>query len=148
MASVKTVYIVGALKNPQIPVIARKLREWGYDAFDEWWCCSEDADEWWQQYSKDNGLTYKQALDSWHAKNVCDFDVFHMDRSHGALLVMPAGKSGHLELGRFDGQGKPAFVLFDKEPDRYDIMYRLARGGVHFDLDSLKAALDHYLPVD
>lgn len=144
----KTVYVIGALKNPAIPVIGRLLRTWGYDAFDEWWCCSEDADEWWQQYAKDRGQTYKEALASYHAKNVADFDLFHINRAHGALLVMPAGKSAHMELGHFNGQKKPAFVLFDKEPDRYDIMYRLALGGVHFDLDSLKAALDTYLPID
>lgn len=145
----KTVYVIGALKNPQIPVVGDALRSWGYDAFDEWWCASEDADEWWQAYSKGRGITYSQAINSWHAKNVCDFDTFHLGRSHGAVLVMPAGKSGHMELGYINGNpNKVGFVLFDKEPDRFDIMYRQARGGVHFDLDSLKAALDIYLPVD
>jgi hypothetical protein len=39
---------------------------------------------------------------------------------------MPAGKSGHLELGYMLGQGKRGYVLFDKEPERWDIMYQFA----------------------
>jgi hypothetical protein len=39
---------------------------------------------------------------------------------------MPAGKSGHLELGYAIGSGKRGFVCFDQEPDRWDVMYRFA----------------------
>ena len=42
------------------------------------------------------------------------------------VLVMPAGKSGHMELGYLAGIKTPVYVLFDKEPERYDIMYRFA----------------------
>jgi nucleoside 2-deoxyribosyltransferase len=39
---------------------------------------------------------------------------------------MPAGKSGHLELGYFVGRGKPAFILFDEVPTRFDVMHQFA----------------------
>jgi hypothetical protein len=39
---------------------------------------------------------------------------------------MPAGKSGHLELGYFVGTGKPGFIYFDAVPDRYDVMHQFA----------------------
>jgi nucleoside 2-deoxyribosyltransferase len=39
---------------------------------------------------------------------------------------MPAGKSAHLELGYMIGRGKPCFVLFDEEPERWDVMYQFA----------------------
>ena len=37
---------------------------------------------------------------------------------------MPAGKSGHLELGYMIGQGKPCFVFFEEEPERWDVMHQ------------------------
>jgi nucleoside 2-deoxyribosyltransferase len=54
---------------------------------------------------------------------------------------MPAGKSGHLELGYVSGKGKPTYVLFDHEPERWDVMYQFATGGVFFSLESLLEGL-------
>ena len=51
-------------------------------------------------------------------------------------MVMPAGKSGHLELGYMLGQGKKGYILFDKEPDRWDVMYQFATG-VFFNKEEL-----------
>jgi len=56
---------------------------------------------------------------------------------------MPAGKSCHLELGYMVGKGKKCYVLFDKEPDRWDIMYGFATD-VFFSLDELKKELEQY----
>lgn len=143
----KTVYIIGSLRNPRIPVIAQALRTAGYDAFDDWWSASEDADEWWQEHERKRGRTYQEAINGWHAKNVCAFDEYHLDRSHAGVLVMPAGRSGHIELGYLKGQGKPNFVLFEGQPERFDVMYRLGKGswGVHFNVESLIAALKEYV---
>ena len=41
-------------------------------------------------------------------------------------MIMPAGKSGHLELGYTIGKGKPGFILFDEEPERFDVMTQFA----------------------
>ena len=68
------------------------------------------------------------------------FDELHLKRSDTAVLVLPAGKSGHLELGFSIGIGNRAFVLFDKEPDRWDVMYGFAiqsGGDVCFSIDEL-----------
>ena len=43
-------------------------------------------------------------------------------------MLMPAGKSGHLELGYIIGRGKPGYILFDGEPERYDVMVQFATG--------------------
>jgi hypothetical protein len=53
---------------------------------------------------------------------------------------MPAGRSGHLELGYMKGRGKKTYVLFDKEPERWDVMYRFA-DAVCFSNDELIKAL-------
>lgn len=123
---VKQIYVIGSLKNPRIPEIGSELRSYGYRVFDDWWAASEDADDWWQGYEKQRGRTFAEALAGAHAQDVFDFDKRHIDESDIVLLVLPAGKSGHLELGYGIGLGKPGFILLDKEPDRFDVMYNFA----------------------
>lgn len=103
-----------------------------------------EADDFWRKYEKVRGSTYKEALNNWAGKHVFEFDNFHVKRSHIGILCMPAGKSGHMELGVMMGQGKPCFVYFDKEPEKWDVMYQFAMesgGDVCFNFDDLKEAL-------
>jgi len=134
---VKTVYLIGSLRNPKIPVIAKQLRAEGFDIFDDWFAAGPEADDWWRTYEKAKGVSYDEALRSYAAKHVFSFDYHHLNRCDGAILVLPAGKSGHLELGYMAGQGKPTFVLFEEEPERWDVMYQFATGGVAFDVPTL-----------
>jgi hypothetical protein len=53
---------------------------------------------------------------------------------------MPTGKSGHLELGYSLGKGKRGYILFDQEPERWDVMYQFATG-IFFNQDDLLAEL-------
>lgn len=133
----KTIYLVGSLRNPDVPAIGRAIRDLGFDVFDDWHAAGPHADDEWQRYEDSRGHSYKQALANHAAKHVFAFDKHHLDRSDIGVLIMPAGKSGHLELGYLAGQGKKTFVLFDKRPERYDVMYQFATGGVHFSLDEL-----------
>lgn len=133
-------YLIGSLRNPEVPGIASAIRSRGFDVFDDWFAAGPIADDSWQAYEKGRGTPYAKALRSWAAQNVLKFDTFHLDRARIGVLVMPAGKSGHLELGRLIGQGKPTFVLFDQEPDRWDVMYGQCTG-VTFSLDELISML-------
>jgi nucleoside 2-deoxyribosyltransferase len=130
--------MIGSLRNPHIPEIAQTLRvQTGLEIFDDWWSASEDADEWWQKHERFKGRSYADAITGYHAKHVFEFDYHHLNRSDGGVLVMPAGRSGHLEFGYLMGQGKRGYILFDEEPERFDVMYQFATGGVFFDMDSL-----------
>ncbi len=122
------VYLVGSLRNPKIPQIAKELRTHSFDVFDDWHCPGPETDEFWQAYEKDRGRSYQEALDAPHAWNVFEFDKKHIDRADVVVLVMPAGRSAHLELGYAKGSGKKAYVLFEEEPERWDVMYRFADG--------------------
>ena len=119
----KSIYVAGSMRNPRVPQVAKLLREQGFEVFDDWYSPGEQSDDKWQEYEKDRGRTYAEALDGHHAKHVFELDHRHLKRCDVFVLVMPAGKSAHIELGWFC-KDKPAFVLFDKEPERYDIMYR------------------------
>lgn len=123
-----SVYLIGSLRNPQVPELAKWLRAKGYDVFDDWYAAGPEADDYWQKYETDRGHTYAEALKGYAAKHVYNFDLAHLKRCDAGVLLMPAGKSGHLELGYMIGMGKPGFVVFDKVPDRYDVMYQFANG--------------------
>jgi nucleoside 2-deoxyribosyltransferase len=126
------------LRNEAIPEIANRLEAAGFEVFADWFAAGPIADDSWKAYEKARGKTYKEALNGYAAKHVFDFDLYHLNRSNAGVLVLPAGKSGHLELGYLMGQGKPGYILFDKEPDdfRWDVMYKFAKG-VCFNVDEL-----------
>jgi len=136
----KQIYIIGSLRNEKIPYIAKELRKLGFKVFDDWFSPGPEADEFWRKYEKVRGSTYKEALNNPAAKHVFEFDKEHINESQIGVLIMPAGKSGHLELGYMIGQGKPCFIFFDKEPERWDVMYQFATA-VCFSYDELKEEL-------
>lgn len=135
------IYIVGSLRNPAIPEFANLLQSEGFEVFADWFCPGPKADDFWRKYSKARGWTYKQALQSHVARNIFLFDKAHIDSADAVVMLMPAGKSGHLELGYARGCGKPGYILFDKEPERYDVMVQFATD-IFFDAKELIQALN------
>ena len=122
----KSIYIIGALKNQVVMELGNELRRAGFDAFDDWITPGPEADQHLLAYEKQRGRGYKEALKGYAAQHNFQFDKFHIDRCDMAVMCMPCGKSGHLELGYVIGQGKKGYILFDQEPDRMDIMYSFA----------------------
>lgn len=121
------IYLIGTLKNLRIPDIGNILRAEGYDVMDEWFTPGELADLNWQEYEKKRGRSYAEALKGRAATNIFMFDRSYLDHCDIAVLVMPAGKSGMLELGYAKGRGKYTIIFLDgTEPDRYDIMPKFA----------------------
>ena len=119
------IYIIGSLRNPRIPEVANLIRAEGHEAVDDWFSPGPDADSRWQEYEQKRGRSYKEAINGLHASHVFAFDKYHLDRADAALLVQPAGRSAHMELG-YMARTKPAFVLFEGMPERFDVMYRFA----------------------
>ena len=122
----KSIYVIGSLRNDNIPRIASDLRSLGFDAFDDWYSAGPEADDYLRDYYRSRGLPYSEVLNSYAARHIFEFDKKHLDRCDYAVLVLPAGKSGHLELGYVIGLGKPGYILMDGEPERVDIMHSFA----------------------
>lgn len=123
------IYLIGSLRNPNLPVLGNALRKrTGHEIFDDWYSAGPNADDCWRDYEQAKGLDLKGALAGHAAQHVFKFDRSHLDDSDAAVLMWPAGKSGHLELGYIIGQGKPGFILTDGEPERYDVMLNFATG--------------------
>ena len=129
------IYLIGSLRNPKIIEIAEKLRAAGHEVFDDWYAAGPEADDYWQKYETAKGNNYKQGLQGYAAKHVYEFDKYHLDRNDIAVLALPAGKSGHLELGYVIGTGKPGYILLE-DPDRWDVMYQFA-AGVFYSVEDL-----------
>lgn len=138
----KRIYLIGSLRNPKVPETAAALRQTGHDVYDDWYAAGPEADDYWQRYEKARGRGMDAALhDGLASHYTFSADKEQLDRADVGVLLMPAGKSGHLELGYIIGRGKPGYVLFlDGEPERWDVMYRFANR-VFFNLGDLVGEL-------
>jgi len=140
--SKRVIYVIGSLKNDNIPVFANKLRELNpeWEVFDSWYAPGPNADDYLRDYCKGKNFSYKETLQDHAATHIFEFDKKHISRSTDVVMVMPCGKSGHLELGWASGKGIRSYVLFDKEPERVDIMYQFATD-IFFDFKELAEEL-------
>lgn len=120
------VYLIGSLRNPEVPKLARELRALGVTVFDDWYASGPEADDIWREYEQARGRSFVEALNGQAAQNQFSFDKRNLDDADVALVVAPAGRSGHLELGYALGQGKRGYIYIGDEPDRWDIMYAFA----------------------
>ena len=145
MVPMKSIYLIGSLRNPLVPEVAEHLRAYDFEVFDDWYAAGPEADDYWQKYEIARGHSYAEALQGYAARHVFDFDCRHLNRCDIGVLLLPAGKSGHLELGYMAGLGKPTAILLDKVPERYDVMYQFASLGVHSDLASLIESLSEVI---
>lgn len=135
------IYLIGSLKQGErIREVAKALRAVGYEVFDDWLSAGPDADDSLRDHFKARGYTFAEALASPAARNIFEFDKRHLIKASTVVLVMPAGKSGFLELGWALGQGKFGYILFDGDPDRIDIMMQFA-DGICYSIEELKERL-------
>lgn len=134
------IYLIGSLRNPAVPELAATLREAGHEVFDDWYAAGPEADDFWKKYEQERGHSYLEALDGHAAEHVFEYDKSHLDRCDACVMVLPTGKSGHLEFGYMIGKGKKGFILLDAEDVRWDVMYKFATK-VYMDVDTLLKGL-------
>lgn len=134
----RVIYIIGSLRNKLVPEMANELRRANKDweIFDSWFAPGPHADDYLRDYCKGKGYTYKETLQDWAATHIFAFDRKHIMRATDVVMIMPAGKSGHLELGVAIGKGKRGYILFTETPKRVDVMYQFATD-IFFDLKEL-----------
>ena len=122
-----SIYIIGSLKHERPAIIASLMRNHGFEVFDDWRSAGAEGDKHWREYEQHRGRSYLEALKGRACRNVLNFDMGNLRRCDGAMLVMPAGKSGHLELGFCVGLGKPTVILLqDPNPADWDCMVAMA----------------------
>ena len=107
------IYLIASLRSKTVRAFANELREYGFDVFDDWHAAGPEADDIWRDYHKQRGHTFLEALQHPFSKHVFAFDEKHLSESEVAILMMPAGKSGCLELGIHLGKRKRGYILLD-----------------------------------
>lgn len=136
-------YVASSWRNEQQPAVVDALRAVGHEVYDfrnpphgrggfAW----SDIDPDWQSWTVEG---YRAALEDPIAKAGFGSDWAGMTWAEAGVLVMPCGRSAHIEAGYFVGAGKPLFILLsDAEPE---LMYRMATALV-LSVDELIAEID------
>lgn len=120
------VYIGGSLANDDIPRLTKLVAEAGHNAFSEWYTPGPEADVNWRTYEQALGYDFRQALQRPSAQHIFTFDKSYIDKSDAFVMVLPCGKSAHLELGYAIGKRKLGIIYMPEEPTKWDVMYAFA----------------------
>ena len=83
---------------------------------------------------------YKQALSHPIAQAGYRADMGAMEWADICVLVLPCGRSAHLEAGWFAGQGKPVFVI-TQDGEEPELMAKMCTGGIYTDIVELLQAV-------
>ena len=124
----RRIYVASSWRCPLQPGVVHTLRAAGHAVFDfrnppgrtgfQW----SQVDPDWQQWTP---ATYRDALE--HPVSIAgydsDFDAMHW--ADTCVLVLPCGRSAHLEAGYMRGSGRDLYILQidHAEPE---LMYRMA----------------------
>lgn len=136
--TISRIYVASSWRNPDQPLAVKYLRGSGFEVYDfrnpapgdsgfGW----SEIDPCWQQWSQED---FRDALDNPIAEDGFRKDFEAMEWADAFLLLMPCGRSAHLEAGWALGAGKPtAILLSGGEPE---LMYKMA-GALCLDLDEV-----------
>ena len=122
------IYLASSWRNPFIDEVSTALAEANIRHYD----FRSDGGFHWSEVDpdyKDKNLTftdYIRMASSPEANTGFDRDWIHMLESRACILILPSGRSAHLEAGWFIGKGLPVGVLFKEEPVIPDLMYKMA----------------------
>lgn len=136
------IYVASSWRNEQQPEVVHRLGIEGHRVYDfrnpspsdhgfHW----SDIDKHWQSWTP---ARFRDALQHPTACRGFAMDKLALVAADAVVLVMPCGRSAHLEFGYAVGQGKQGVILLsDGEPE---LMYRMA-SNICVTLDEVVAAL-------
>jgi len=125
------IYVASSWRNPRQEVIVRILREVGYNIYDfkhptendsgfHWTDVWKQFDTYWREGTMEQfikALEHPIAIDGFNK------DMEALKNADVTILVMPCGRSAHLELGYAVGAKQhTAILLSDGEPE---LMYKM-----------------------
>lgn len=125
------IYVASSWRNARQPEVVQALRTAGHEGYDfrnpapgnngfHWSAIDPDWRNW-------DGRGFLQALSHPIAESWYGFDKEALDWCNACVMVMPCGRSAHLEAGYTIGQGKPTAMLLEEQQEP-ELMYKLAAG--------------------
>lgn len=144
----RKIYLASSWRNPYQPQVLALLREAGHEVYDfrnpepgnngfAW----GDMDRRWQEWEPSE---YREALQHPIAQDGFALDYGAMRWADTGVLLLPSGRSAHIEAGYFNGAGKELHILL-LEPQEPELMYLMATG-IHLNDDELIKALGDACP--
>lgn len=121
------IYVASSWRNPSQPEVVTRLRNAGHEVYDfrnpapdntgfSW----RDVDPDWQKWTP---AEFCEGLNHPVAARGFGYDMDALDAADAVVLVMPCGRSAHLELGYAAGAGKrTAILLSEGEPELMYLM--------------------------
>lgn len=123
------VYVASSWRNQRQPEVVTKLRAAGHEVYDfrnpapgQHGFAWAQIDPEWQTWTSE---AFVEALEHPIAEDGYAFDYDALDDADATVLVMPCGRSAHLELGYAIGRGQHTAILLD-EGSEPELMYKLA----------------------
>lgn len=124
------VYVASSWRNRHQPTIVRSLEDAGYDVYDfrnpipgnygfSWKECGTEEE------LKDPSTYRDKILESQPAKRGFAYDMSALQRAFATVLVLPCGRSAHLELGYAVGMRQRTIVLLDTPLSEPELMYKM-----------------------
>lgn len=125
---IKKIYVASSWRNQTQEGVVRELRVAGFEVYDfknpvegnsgfKW----SDIDSDWQNWTPEQ---FRESLRHPIAVSGFNLDMDALCWCDACVLVLPCGRSAHLEAGYAIGAGKPTVILLsDGEPE---LMYRMA----------------------
>jgi hypothetical protein len=128
----RSVYVASSWRNALQPGVVSFLREHGHEVYDfrnpaegdhgfSW----RECDPSWIPGSPTSAQRMTDMLATPAARRGFDNDSNGMSSSWACVLVLPCGRSAHLEAGWFAAMGRP-LVVFAPSPTEPELMYLLA----------------------
>src|ERR1044072_552623 len=124
------IYVASSWRNEYQPSVVADLRDAGHQVYDFRHPTSGDVGFSWAEIDHDWQLwspeQFVKALEHPIAERGFRNDFNAMRWSDACVLVMPCGRSAHLEAGWFAGAGKHLLVLLPPDTHEPELMYKLA----------------------
>ncbi|HUS37339.1 MAG TPA: hypothetical protein VM680_18475 [Verrucomicrobiae bacterium] len=119
-------YLASSWRNPQQPAVLETLRANGYQVYDfrnpapgntgfKWSAIDPEWKGW-------NPAEFRASLFHSVAQDGFDLDFSAMQNADAGVLLLPSGRSAHIEAGYFVGANKPLIILLT-EPQEPELMY-------------------------
>lgn len=137
------IYLASSWRNRYQPLVLAALREAGHSVYDfrnpapgddgfQW----SEVDPEWLAWEPE---TFRTALDHPVSRHGFANDYGAMQWADTGVLLLPSGRSAHIEAGYFNGAKKPLYILLMELPEP-ELMYLMATR-ICLDVNELLTAL-------
>jgi hypothetical protein len=125
----RNIYLASSWRNPYQPELIRILREGGHDVYDfrnpapgkngfAW----SEIDPYWKTWTSTG---FRSCLSHPRAEEGYGLDWGAMNWADTGVLLLPSGRSAHIEAGYFVGAKKQLFILL-ADGGEPELMYKMA----------------------